>query len=62
LVPVQVGGLSNVVAIAAYYNHSVALTSAGTIVNWGYINYGEETLFSSCPITNEPSVHLIYGQ
>ena len=32
-------GLSNVVAIAAGYYHSLALTSNGSVVAWGYNGY-----------------------
>ena len=38
LVPI---GLSNVVAVAAGGNHSVALQSDGTVVAWGDNTYGQ---------------------
>ena len=34
-------GLSNVVAIAAGYYHSLALKTDGTVVAWGYNGYGQ---------------------
>jgi alpha-tubulin suppressor-like RCC1 family protein len=35
------GGLSNVVAIAAGANHSLALNSDGTVVAWGDNSFGQ---------------------
>ncbi|MFH1226379.1 MAG: DUF2341 domain-containing protein [Planctomycetota bacterium] len=35
------GNLTNVVAIAAGYQHSLALKSDGTVCAWGYNNYGQ---------------------
>jgi alpha-tubulin suppressor-like RCC1 family protein len=65
--PVQVSGLSSMVAIAAGGNptaggggHSIALKSDGTIVTWGYSNYGQEVDYNSCPITQEPSVQVTF--
>ena len=40
-VPVQVPGLSNVVAIAAGYFYSFALLADGTVMAWGFDNYGQ---------------------
>jgi alpha-tubulin suppressor-like RCC1 family protein len=40
-VPVQVPGLSDVVAIAAGYYYSLALLSNGTVMGWGYDNHGQ---------------------
>jgi alpha-tubulin suppressor-like RCC1 family protein len=57
-VPVQVNGLSNVVAVSVGGEHSVALKSDGTIVQWGFINYGQEAAYSACPIIEEPGVHI----
>lgn len=42
-VPVQVSGLSNVVAIAADYELSVALRSDGTVWWWGHFGIGGQT-------------------
>jgi len=39
--PVQVPGLSNVVAIDAGYYYSLALLANGTVITWGYDYYGE---------------------
>ena len=39
--PVQVSGLSGVVAIAAGRVHSLALKSDGTVLAWGFNNYGQ---------------------
>jgi alpha-tubulin suppressor-like RCC1 family protein len=39
--PVQVLGLSNVTAIAAGANHSLALKNDGTVWAWGYNDYGQ---------------------
>jgi len=36
LTPVRVNGLSNVIAIAAGYYHSLALASDGTVWAWGW--------------------------
>lgn len=46
LTPVQVVGISNVVAVSAggdlqYGSHSMALLSNGTVMAWGYNNFGE---------------------
>jgi hypothetical protein len=35
------GGLSNVVAIAGGYDHSLALKADGTVTAWGYNDYGQ---------------------
>ena len=59
LTSVAVTNLSNVVAIAAGAAHSVALKSDGTIVVWGYTNYGLPGGFSSTPVTMQPTNHLI---
>ena len=40
-VPVQVPGLTNVVALAAGHLHSLALGTDGTLWAWGYSNYGQ---------------------
>lgn len=37
-------GLSNVVAIAAGGEHSLALTADGRVVAWGYNSYGQTTV------------------
>src|SRR5918912_97430 len=37
-------GLSGVSAIAAGFEHTVALKSDGTVVAWGYNGYGETTV------------------
>ena len=39
--PVQVQGLSSVVAIAAGNDHSLALKSDGTVWAWGNNSYGQ---------------------
>jgi alpha-tubulin suppressor-like RCC1 family protein len=36
--------LSNVVAIAAGYGHSLALTDEGRVVGWGWNAYGQTTI------------------
>ncbi len=38
--PTQIGGLSNVTAIAAGRKHNLALGSDGTVRAWGYDNFG----------------------
>src|SRR4029450_8101707 len=40
-VPVQVPGLSDVVAIAADYYYSLALLANGTVMAWGYDYSGQ---------------------
>ena len=40
-VPVQVPGLSDVVAIAAGYYFSLALLANGTVMGWGYDFHGQ---------------------
>ncbi|WP_369406342.1 RCC1 domain-containing protein, partial [Archangium violaceum] len=39
--PVQVQGLSGVVAVAAGYGHSLAVRSDGTVWSWGYNSEGQ---------------------
>ena len=39
--PVQVDGISNVIAIAGGYWHTVALESDGTVWTWGNNTYGQ---------------------
>ena len=39
--PVRVGNLTGVVAIAAGGTHSLALKSDGTVWAWGYNYYGQ---------------------
>jgi alpha-tubulin suppressor-like RCC1 family protein len=39
--PVQVSGLSNVVAVATGFYHSMALTSSGALYMWGDNEYGQ---------------------
>jgi alpha-tubulin suppressor-like RCC1 family protein len=46
-------GLSNVVAIATGYNHSLALTRDGIVTGWGFNNVGQAT---GTPSTNSPSI------
>ncbi len=48
-------GLSNVVAVAAGASHSLALKSDGTVVGWGWNQFGEAT---GLPTTN--AVNLAY--
>jgi len=59
LTPVLVTNLSNVVAIAAGSEHSVALESNGTVVIWGCTNYGMGG-FSSTPVIGQPGTPLTY--
>lgn len=40
-VPVQVSGLSGVIAVAAGGDHALALKSDGTVFGWGLDNYGQ---------------------
>ena len=40
-IPMQISGLSDVVAIEGGFYHTVALKSDGTIWTWGYNEYGE---------------------
>ena len=40
-VPVAVNGLSEVTAVAAGYNHSFALLRDGTVMAWGYNEFGD---------------------
>jgi alpha-tubulin suppressor-like RCC1 family protein len=46
-------GLSSIVAVAAGYNHSLALRSNGSVVGWGFNNAGQAT---GRPNTNAPYV------
>lgn len=46
-------GLSNVIAIAAGYNHSLALTKDGTVTGWGFNEGGQAT---GIPTLSEPCV------
>src|SRR5690606_31904685 len=39
--PVQVSGLTDVIAIDAGYGHSIALKDDGTVWTWGRNNYGQ---------------------
>jgi alpha-tubulin suppressor-like RCC1 family protein len=39
--PVQVSGLSDIVAIAAGQKHSMAVTSTGALYLWGFNNSGQ---------------------
>lgn len=41
MIPVHVPGLSGIVAVAAGYRHSLALTSKGDVWGWGGNQYGE---------------------
>jgi alpha-tubulin suppressor-like RCC1 family protein len=54
-VPVKIGGLSNVTAIAAGYDHTVVLASDGTVWTWGNNNQGQlgdgTTTNSVTPVT-----------
>lgn len=56
-------GLSNVLAIAAGDNHSIALKNDGTVIGWGFNTFGQAT---GTLTTNSPSVSsgqvLIGGQ
>jgi uncharacterized protein (TIGR03437 family) len=53
--PVEVSSLTGVMAIAASLNHSMALTSAGTVWAWGDNEYGElgngSSADSNVPVT-----------
>ena len=40
-IPVQVAGLTGIIAVSAGYYHSVALKWDGTVVAWGYNDYGQ---------------------
>ena len=37
-------GLSNIVAIAAGYNHLLALRADGTLVSWGYYYWAQDQI------------------
>ena len=56
--PVQVPALNGVVAIAAGFEHSVALKSDGTVWAWGYNAYGQ---LGDGTITQRPSPVLSIG-
>lgn len=49
--PVNVSGLTNVVAVAAGYEHSLALLENGTVYAWGYDNEGQ--LGNGAPLVNQ---------
>ena len=51
--PVPVSGISNVIAIAAGYNHSVALTTNKTVWTWGDNSYGELGRSGSGPMPGQ---------
>jgi len=42
-------GLGNVVAIAAGYAHSLALTAEGRVVAWGYNGYRDRGIATDVP-------------
>ena len=46
--------LTNVVAIAAGYSHSLALKADGSVVGWGYSQYGQTNSPASLNILNLP--------
>jgi alpha-tubulin suppressor-like RCC1 family protein len=54
-VPVKIGGLPNVTAIAAGYDHTAVLASDGTVWTWGNNNHGQlgdgTTTNSATPVT-----------
>lgn len=52
--PVQVSGLSNVVAVAGGSNYSLALTQDGRVFAWGWNPYGELGGGSAQTCNNEP--------
>jgi alpha-tubulin suppressor-like RCC1 family protein len=56
-IPVQVSGLTNAIAVAAARDHSLALKSDGTVVAWGYDQFGQlgngattDGVFSDVPV------------
>lgn len=57
LTPVQVAGLTGVVAVGAGWSHSLALTRDGTVWAWGFNEYGlgvEEPEHGSAPVQVAP--------
>jgi alpha-tubulin suppressor-like RCC1 family protein len=58
-VPIQVSGLTNVIAIAAGGTHSLALTSDGTVWAWGYNEFGQ--LGKSANIIPNPTPGTVSG-
>jgi len=59
LTPILVTNLSNVVAIAAGSQHSVALESNGVVVIWGCTNYGMGG-YTSVPMIQQPTNRFTY--
>jgi alpha-tubulin suppressor-like RCC1 family protein len=54
--PIQVIGLTNIIAISAGANHSIALENDGTVWTWGYNAYGQ--LGNDTNISSNIPIHI----